>query len=168
MIDLKAGGSQITVEGPIFQPDANATLNRNIARAIVYIGEKALRAVQSRVTPHVATGQTRGGVEFFHSGPYSIWGKVRMKPDLFRSGDDNPRAPYIVAAVMESGQYARHETSVTTARVTAKGVKVRTRTKITRGGQRQTPLWMFRDTYRQLKPEANSMAESINLTQGLE
>lgn len=118
MIDLK--GSEITIEGPFFEPGAKARFRENLYDAVEEVTKRGAAWAREGVRPRNPTGFTGGMIE-----PYvqrrtliggggsvgTLYGKVRMRPGLTRGGSATypaTRVPYIVAAVLETGTYRGH------------------------------------------------------------
>ena len=178
---IKTSGSNIVIEGPLFSPNWNVTLRKNLYSAVEHLTEKGVPLVIAGIKTKNGTGQTASLVEphvyyrtsFRGAQVGSLYGKVRMKPKQYRDPPGgtakypSERVPYIVAAVLESGTYRRISGSQKEL-VLGLGKKARVRTrKRTHVLNKRRGLWMFRRGTKALQAEAKGIVESLNLVKGL-
>jgi hypothetical protein len=149
------------VEGLLFRNDVAGSIRHRIGAEVEGLAVEGQRLVRSYLAAGIQdwTGETAEGVEGFSyaRGMYasgSLWGKVRMAPNLTRGGDKE--RPYIIARVLESGGYGGHKGETYRTR------SGRRRTRWVKGhAHNRKAIHEFRQAYRILKLRAAEVREDL-------
>lgn len=176
-------GSEISFNGELFTGDAAKKLKENLAVHVGALTKAGRTMVVSQINSRAPstdrrstypsrrrTGFTAKSIEAYQEPKNSLYGKVRVAPDLKRPGAKTTkngqtlaeRVPYVIMATLETGRRGGtrgYRINVTDARRT----RARVRNNWQHGARKQPALFAFRRTATAFRRMAPQIREAVLL-----